>query len=276
MKKKVEKSRWSLLMILGTLLVILGFGFAIWRNGWDGKTDFKLAVISSNKLAMISVSPIRDMVNIFEVGGSTPVWIPGGLGWYKSDKIRKLLEEEKGFTNYKGIFFYNFGFIADKVVILDNFEEWSNNKNLISEMGIFGWIKYIFWQSRVVVSSENNLLMLGEVMMRDFGDDRILVDEARLSIYNTSGETGFANFMSEKLEGAGFSVMEVSNSEEVIDKCAMVYNPTLGKSYGLSLLREWFDCPVKTDDNLGENEIYLYFGDGFAQMLKYSNYVRSF
>lgn len=283
MKKKNKAGGWLLLVIVGVLLTMVGFGLVVWTNGWNGKTDFKLAVISSGNLAMVSVSPMRDMVNIVEVGGSVPIWIPGGLGWYKSDKIMRLLKQETNLTDYKPIFFYNFGFVADKTVFLDNFEDWSSNKNLISELGIFGWIKYVFWQNSVVVSSEQingdpeqNISVLSEIMMRDFGDDRILVDDMRLSVYNTSKETGFANFMSERLEWAGFSVMEVDNSEEVIEKCLMVYSPVLEKSYGLLILKDLFACSFKIDGNLNENEIYLYFGDGFGQMIKYSNYVRSF
>lgn len=282
MKKRNRNNGWFFPVIIGALLLAGGIGRVFWVDGWDGRSDFKLAIISSDSLAVISVSPMRDMVNVIKIDGEVPVWVPGGLGWYKSNKIMRLLRQEVNFMDYKKIFFYNFGFVADKVVFLDNFEEWSNNQNLISEMGMFGWIKYLFWQNRVIVSSEQlsgnpeqNRSMLGEVMMRDFGDDRILADEARLSVYNTSGETGFANFISERLEWAGFLVMEVDNSGETVDKCLMIYNSALEKKYSLLILKDLFDCSLKTDNNLSENEIYLYFGEVFGRMIKYSNYVRS-
>lgn len=264
-------------------MVAGGLGITVWSAGWNGKTDVKLAIISPDRLVMVSISPVRDMVNVLEVGGSVPIWVPGGLGWYKGDKIMRLLKQEVNFADYKPIFFYNFGFMADEVVFLEKYEDWSSNKNLISELGIFGWIKYVLWQNSMIVSSEEingaieqNKLVLGEIMMRDFGDDRILVDDMRLSVYNASAESGLAGFMSERLEWAGFSVMEVDDAEEIVDKCLMVYHHGLEERWGLLALKELFSCTIRTDSNLGENEIYLYFGDTFGRMIKYSNYVRSF
>jgi len=284
MKKKIRSKGWFLMVVFGVFLIILGVGLAVWRKGWDGKSDFKLAVISSDNLAVISISPMRDMVNVLEVDKEVMVWIPGGLGWYKADKVKRLLDQEKSFTDYRSIFFYNFGFVADRVVFLDTLEDWDSNNNLVSQLGVFGWIKYMMWQNSVIVgreqlagSFEYNRETLKEVMMRDFGDDNILAEDMRLSVYNTSSETGLAGFVAERLDWAGFSVMEVSNFEEEIEGCLMTYSPMVEKKYSFLMLKDFFgSCLMKEDGGLSENEIYLYLGDGFSRMLKYSNYVRSF
>jgi len=284
MKKRTKKGgQWFFLTFLGLLLMFLGLILMLWINGWNGKSDFKLAVIFPDGLGIVSVSPGRGMVNIMETEGVVPIWIPGGLGWYKANKVDRLLKQEVKYTDYKAIFYYNFGFIADKVVFLANFDDWSKNRNLISEMGILGWGRYLFWQNNVVISSEKisgeleqDMAFLDEVMMRDFGDDGILTDDLRLSIYNSSRETGLATFLSKRLEWAGFLVTEINNSEDKIENCLLAYSPIISKRESLLILKELFDCQAKNDDTMTDNEVYLYLGDGFGQMLKYSNYVRSF
>ena len=79
MKKKTKNNWWLLPVIVGVLLLVVSagvIGLVIWTKGWNGKSDFKLAVITSGNLAMISVSPTRGLVNIVEVDGNVPVWVP--------------------------------------------------------------------------------------------------------------------------------------------------------------------------------------------------------
>ncbi|MCX6726322.1 MAG: hypothetical protein NTY75_00695 [Candidatus Shapirobacteria bacterium] len=99
-----------LILIIGLLVVVI----KIPKNSQF--LDLRLAVVTDNGISMINVSPERRMINLVEVSGEREVWIPGGLGWYRSDRIKKLLEQEKKTDKVSQILFLNYGFNPEGVL----------------------------------------------------------------------------------------------------------------------------------------------------------------
>lgn len=51
------------------------------------------------------------MISELRVEDEVPVWVPEGMGWYRSDKIRRLLTQEKKEALMPKLVFYNFGVV---------------------------------------------------------------------------------------------------------------------------------------------------------------------
>lgn len=267
-------------VIILILLSLIGFGILQYLGKTGQKSeDIKIAVISDSELGMVSISPDRKMVNTIKVDGQTPVWVNGGPGWYQTNRIKKLLSQEKKETEYKNIMFYNFGFLADKVIVVKNFDQWNDYSVLLPIIGLKNWFWYYFHKGDLIVKQEkidtdlNKASgLLGEIMMRDFADSRIINSDVNITVINSTNQSGLANFIGNRLEWAGYSVVSVVNSSDKIDNCKINYGVKANSGYGWQKLNELLKCQVSEDDNLNDNEIELYFGDGFASMVKYSNY----
>lgn len=275
--KKLVDGRIILFLIV---LVILGLIGNLFKRNWQGNNDFKMGVISDKRMELISISPERKMVSVLKINEGVPVWIPGGLGWYKSDSIKKILDQENKRDKLFDIFFYNFGFTPEKISYLSNENDWKRNLFLLKNMGLVRWFKYVINSNQVIIKEDsinNNLVeeksVLDEIMARDFADSRIVNEELRLSVFNTTAESGLAGFIGRNLEWAGFSVISTESVNEEISKCVILSNDKMKNVYGWTLLKQIFSCDVKESNELNDNEVEIYFGEDYAQMLKYSNYT---
>ncbi len=269
------------------ILVLAGLGVLafdrVYNDVWDGKNDLKLGVISKDRLALVSVSSERKMINVMKLDGKVMVWIPKGLSWYQADRVERLLGLEKdGDELARLLFFYNFGFISDKIVYLEEVDDWRNDKVLLEEIGLINWVRFRRMSGEMLYKEENvteNLadeaILLDEVMMRDFADNRVLKGDLRINTMNTTEISGLANFLATKLEWAGFSVIGVDNVEAEVKNCLMVKGENSENEYSLKVLESILGCQV-SESKGGQHETELYFGEGFAEMLKYSSYVRTF
>ena len=252
--------------ILAIVMCLLIITAVIINNcGWNGKSDFRAVSITDSGFRLISISPERKMINYLDVYDEAMVWIPKGLGWYEAKNIKKILTTEKKEELVKVMLFYNYGFWPDKII-------WNNLKLDWKTLGIVGWFHYFLNEGKMIEKKEalngnfnNNQVIVDEIATRDFADSSLLSSNVKLSLFNTSNLSGAANFISQRLEWAGFDVMGVSNSERKVDTCLII-----GKN---NVLQSILGCEV---ENGGENEIEVYFGDKYLEMIKYSSYVRSF
>ena len=260
------------LLVLFLVVLIIGSTVYFLREfDWGEKGDFKLGVVGKDKIGVVSISPERKMINSLEIDGEVSVWIPRGLGWYRSDRIFRVLEQERKKESAGEIFFYNLGFWPDEVVYVGEFENWRRNWKTWLRVKMIG--DEVIYKKEVNKEelSENNLL-LNEVMPRDFADSSLVNDNLRLSVINAAGEERLAGFVAKRLEWLGFTVVSTDNSEMGIkEKCLMSLGPRSEESLGLEKL-SFLGCERKSSDDLGENEVELYFGDEYVQMLKYSSY----
>lgn len=266
-----------LILFLGIAVV---FGFLIKREK-DQNLDYKLGIIATDGMALISISNERKMINVLNLGEEVEIWIPNGMSWYNNTKIKNILEQEKKVELAKDVFWYNFGFLPDKILVLDSVNKWSDNSVLINSLGFFNWLKYrknygkmLLKQEKINGSLNENDLFLDEVMVRDFSESRLNNEELRLSIFNNTSESGLAGFMTKRLEWSGFSVVSTDNNSEKVDKCLIIYGNKTDLNYGWKMINKIFNCVVKKDETLNENELELYFGDGLASMIKYSSYYK--
>lgn len=276
--------------ILGVLFLIifLMISILIWLKRDDFKhikRDWKIGVVTQNGWEMVTISPGRRMVNSIKIDKKVNLWIPGGSGWIDQDRVKEILNktDDKKFIN--NVFFYNFGFIPDKVEYLNETDGWNNNGELLKTMGLLSWINFNYMRDRIIFNDDEvskDLLTqnsyFGEVMMRDFADTELINNEdIKLTIINSSQENGLAGFISSRLEWAGMSVVSSGNeNREMQSDCLMVLGSNTENSVTEKTLTKLLGCKKESDSNLADGEIELYLGENFAKVLKYSSYVRTF
>lgn len=268
----------KILIILGIILV---GGFFLKRN-WRSN-DFKLGIITPDQVALLSISPGRGMINLLKVSPEVELWLPGGMGWYPSNRIKKIFEAEKNTDQIKKMFYYNFGFMPEKVVFLAKVDDW-RGWTLVNYLGIVDWVRYMFQQENWLYKTENinyPLILdkekLDEILPRDFADNELQGEEIKISVINSTEENGLGAFVADRLNWTGFNVVGVE-SETVKNDCEIMVKNTvseLTKKY-VNLLAEIFNCSQVSNMTLLSDEVILYLGQNYASMIKYNSYVRTF
>lgn len=269
------------LFLFGAVILFLVAVAFFWVSEKEKKEglkggDLKLGVLTEEGLEMISISTERKIISVLKVDGEMQLWISDGLGWYKANKIKKILSQEKKKNLPLNIFFYNFGFIPDKILFLENFDDWKT----IGNLGIKDWLIFKFNQENMIVNEESlkgNFIdekesLLDEIMMMNFADSRLVNEESRLSIINTTDQTGLADFIGDRLGWNGFSVVSVETSSGKTNKCLLVFGSKFKQSFSFRILDYLYGCEKKEENALNEDEAELYLGEELVQMLKYSSY----
>jgi len=258
-------------LVLGTIVLLLigtGVVFSLVNKSKERGSDEKIAVLADNGMAIVSISSERKMINTLVISPDVQIWIPGGLGWYRSSAVKKILQQEKKTDLFNKLLFYNLGFVADKTVVLKNIDDWKRKF----------WWQY-FWNSGKMILKEEIIKkdikeegdLLDEVMIRDFSESKLINEDIRLSIINTTNIDGLADFMANNLERLGFSVISVGG-ETNNNGCQIVYGDKVKETFSWKVLKELIDCPQKEDLSLNEGEVELYFDEKFASMIKYPSY----
>lgn len=232
--------------------------------------DYRVGIFADNGIAIVSLSRPRKMINFLKVSPEAKIWIPEGMGWYRSEVVKKIISQENKKKLYDEVLFYNFGFKADKIIFLKNVDNWRSKlwlriklNNLIN--------KNEQLDNDVDIKSD----WLDKIMMRDFSESKVFNEDLKLSVINTGKETGLASFIGKNLERMGFSVTSVvSDDDTKTDGCVLLYGDGVEKTYSWNLLKEIFNCNSKKESLLNNNEIELYFDDKFASVIKYSSYKK--
>ncbi len=258
------------IFIILSLLIFSVLVFFLFFNKKKTKgSDYKIGVLADDGVALVSISRERKMINVLKIDSEAKLWIPGGLGWYRNVVVKKILEQEKKTELLKDIIFYNFGYKSDKLLYLKTVDSWKN---------VYWW-KLLFYNNFLikeeVVKNDIDLSedYLDEVMVRDFAQTKIIEEDLKISVINSSDVTGLANFMTKRFERLGFSVISVGNeiSEKKKD-CQILYGKEAVGTYSLSLIKELLKCVDKEDYGLNSNEIEVYFDDNFSSMIEYPSY----
>jgi len=271
MRNIKTRSKINLKLILGIILllflaVLMSISFFKKENN-NKNLDYKLGIIATDGIALVSISNERKMINVLNIGEES------------SNQFKNILGKEKDIEIIKQIFWYNFGFFPDKILTLNLTNEWKDNDVLINNLGFLNWFKYkkdygkmLLKQEKINGLLKENELVLDEILVRDFSESKLNNEELRLSIFNNTNESGLASFMTKRLEWSGFSVVSTDNDIQKIDNCLIIYGQKVDQNYGWKIINKIFDCDKKFDENLNENEMEIYFGDKLASMIKYSNY----
>lgn len=270
--KKIKKILW--------IVVIFGIGlFFLFRFKAGKETkgkDLKIGVITEKGLEIISISEERKIINILKIGNQVQLWIPGGLGWYRNDRIKRILDQENKRQTVSDIFFYNLGFIPDKAYFLNGEDDWKK----ISVLGLKNWIRFKVFETNFIINEEQiggdfinkSDPFLNNIMARDFADTKIVNDETRLTVINATSELGLADFIANRLTWAGFSVVSLDNSTDETKRCLIKSGSKIKENYSITVLNKLLGCELREDVDLDEYETELYLGENLVQMLKYSNY----
>jgi hypothetical protein len=260
------------------IVIIIGLvGWCRWGKEWNGTGDFRMAIAADDGVWMVSVSPERKMTNVVKIDTQVNLWIPGGLGWYKVEALKKIINQEKLADKWANIMFFNFGFVADKLVIIDRGERWNDWPILMKEMGVWGYMKYQ-WVARQMLVRNSSLNekevvsgeLLDEMMPRDLADSGLLADDRGITVVNNTTASGLASFISKKLEWSGIGVNSNENGEKEVDGCEF---RTKREISGVleKVMKQLMGCKIVKSS--GEE---LFLGESFSKMIKYSSYARTF
>jgi len=208
-------------------VLILIFIFGVWFWGTP-KGDLRLAFWDEGSLSLLSVFPERRQVLEFQLPGELLVWVPDNYGWYRLDKVEKLLKQEGREDLLGPVVFFNFGFYPSRVILGNSgqvglplvFGKWTDLK-------LWRW----WWQARSLVRKVWKSADLGslvgeegrlnetrweELIMGgwrlDF-DDGVGDQALRLGVYNASGQPGWAGWLGKRMSWAGWQVVDVGDSE---------------------------------------------------------------
>lgn len=247
---------------------------------WNGKDDLRLAVVAADGVGIVSVSPSRRMINVFRTGPEVQLWIPGGLSWYRSDRIKRIIQSENRQKELDQLFFYNFGFTGDKVMTLARFEDWKTNRNLILNLGIYNWVRYKMLAKNMLTKEDtytdkmDRSDLTEEIFQRDFSDDGLVDEQLRVTVINASEWSGMASWLASRLEWMGMSVVGLETSEEKVNGCRFVISgEETRKLKSYKAMHKLWKCESLIDDNMEKMEMEIYLGGGFGEMIKYSSYT---
>lgn len=266
MKKNKNKIILGL-VLMGFLVVVILVSFFKKKDGKG--SDYKIGILADDGMAMVSISKERQMVNYLSMSPDSQIWIPGGMGWYRNEVIKKILLQEKKVNLVKDILFLNFGFVADKVLVINQTK---------------GWQQKIWWQlfrnnnlirktEKMEGDVDKNEAFLDKIMPRDFSETKVVNDDLKLSIINSSGVDGLASFMTKQLERSGFSVVSVTDGE-ALDKCKLLYSQGVEETFSWQLLKNLFICDFVEDSSINEGEVEIYLDRSFAEVIKYPSYKK--
>jgi len=265
--------------VLAILVIVLVGGLFL-KKGWRND-DFKLGIITPDRVAILSISSQRGMINLLTLDPEVEVWLPGGMGWYPSNKIKKIYDTDKNADLMKKMFYYNFGFVPEKIAFLTDVNEW-RNWSLVKYLGVMDWLRYVAQQENWLYKAENigRMLDMGkekldEILPRDFADSELQGGEIKMTVVNATEENGLGAFMADRLNWMGFNVMEV-DSEATKPECEIMLKTTandLTKKY-VDLLAKMFTCSQVSTTTLLPDEAVLYLGQNYASMIKYNSYKK--
>lgn len=265
-----------ILIFLGIILI----GWLIFKKGWS-KSDFKLGIVTLDRVALLSISPQRGMINLMTVDPEVNLWLPGGMGWYPSNKIKKIYENEKNTDLIKEMFYYNFGFVPDKLAFLTEVNEW-RNWDLAKYLGVVDWARYLVDQEKWLYKTETikrsldlEKESLDEILPRDFSDNELQSEEIKISVINATEENGLGSFAADRLNWMGFNVVSV-RSEDSKTECEIAVKKEAAevtRKY-TGMVAKMFKCSQVNDESLLPDEAILYLGQNYVSMIKYSSYKK--
>jgi hypothetical protein len=265
----MKKYKTILIASLIIFLIVMTI-FFVKKSRLDNGDDYQIGIFANDGVALVSISRSRNMINFLGIDGQANMWIPEGMGWYRSEVIKKILTQENKRDLAEEVLFYNFGFMADKIVFLDKIDNWRSK---------FWWrirLGNLINKSEILDGdSDIESDWLNEIMLRDFSETKVFDEDLKVSVINVSEENGLAAFITNNLERSGFSVISVSTSEkDDINTCTILYGDGVDGTYAWALLKRIFDCKTSFDLSLNSGEIEIYFDDSFASMIKYSSYKK--
>jgi len=276
-KNSVKK--FILIVVFFVLVFIINFILKIEKYN----QDYLMAVLAEDGIALINVSFERKVVNVLKINNNVNIWYGGGTGWNSHERVKKMFSNKKDVDQ---VLFYNFGFIPEKILELKSIADWKNSSTLVTSMGSGRFLYFsilrddmIFNTETITTKLEQNIEKFSEIMIRDFvSSDKYETDnEIKISIVNMTQENGLAGFLGSRIEWMGGLVVSLGNEKRNLeDVCVLEKSENMSENWWLDRLRYLFGCKEEINNSLSDDQIELYFGDKFAEMIKYSSYVRTF
>ena len=266
--------------ILVALVIFISLFFLI-KRVWR-EEDRVVGLVSPEGVGVVSVSPLRGMVNVLKVSPEVELWFPGGMGWYAADRVEKIYDQGKQEKLIKEMFFYNFGIYPEVIIPVTKIDEWRNTTKFWKHLGLIEsgrfWLEQSNWLLKTELINTNLLVKkeeLDDILARDFAKADLLEKNLRVTVKNSSGENALGAFVADRLNWWGYNVVAVEN-DMVKDGCEVVsQGGDSTKDYADSLAK-MFGCSQVSNQTLLPEELMLNPGKNYASMIKYNSYVRAF
>ncbi len=265
--------------ILIALVIFISLFFVI-KKGFR-EEDRVVGVVSPEGVGVVSISPLRGMVNLLKVASEVELWFPGGMGWYPANKVEKIFDQGKEEDLVRKMFFYNFGIYPEKILVLSKVEAWRSSglwRFLGPSESFRFWWQQNNWLFKTEVINTNLLVKkeeLDDILPRDFALGELQQKGLKVSVKNSSGENALGAFVADRLNWQGYNVVAVEN-ETIKEGCEVVAQGNkLTENYA-DFLAKMFGCSRVTNPTLLLEELTINPGKNYASMIKYNSYVRSF
>jgi hypothetical protein len=272
----MKKFKFLFLLVVFSLLLI----GLITVVGSGVNRDLRLVSYGDWGVELTNFSFQRRLVSVSVIPAETKLWIPGGYSWYEAGKIGKLaqLTDEKQKLVAK-MLFYNFGFVANKVVNKENPDWWRPRFAMLGINGLGWWWNWEMSSRSMLENNEPMAEVDKERMEREFADINWLSDSRlRWVVVNRSGISGLATMLGERLEWVGVWVSGVTNDIETDSGCIIKKPVELAEldEEIIDSISEIMTCDVEINSNSNLTEVVVELGKRWGEMLKYDNYVRAF
>lgn len=268
----------KIILVMAVLAVGILVMWLIKNSGKPG--DFRMALAGDSGIELFNYSMDRKIVSRVLIPAETEIWVPGGYGWYQSGKINRLLINEKKQYLWPDVLFYNLGFDTKYWQEAKVGEENDSAIDLIKNWGWLQWLRYKIDADNWLVKEEtifdlSDYGRIDQLMLQDMADSRLVSEDGRIMIYNSTTENGLASFMGRILERAGLTVTGWENSDTINEVCQIKSGTNWQKLQMADIMKRKFPkCGISVDKDMPENEAEIYFGQGFAQMINYQSYQK--
>ena len=178
--------------------------------------------------------------------------------------------------------FFNFGFGPTKILIVDQIDSWDSWSTLVGQTGLLNGVRLKAVADELLLKTDQfkgeitSMETLGLILARDYADTDVLAKDVRISVVNSSGVNGVADWLSKRLTWAGMTVVETMTGEGQ-KGCTIRTAPDKEARQISSLLGDYLlECKEEISDQLGSGQIEIIIGEDWVKMLQYANYVGTF
>jgi hypothetical protein len=216
------------------VVIVLGLMSAIFGTmikNISQEKDWLMVTYGGWGVRVVNWSPKRKLIATTVIPKDTPVWVPGGWGWYEAGNLEKVQKIEGGRKLMEAVMFYNLGLKAQKIVyspknlgVEETLRDWGGSR--------WWWWK---WDGNSWLVRDDPEIETGNDFLTNW--DRLVItgyapairEPTDWRVFNATPEKGLGSFIAQRLAWGGMWVSSVSNlGDTKIAKCNIKYNLNQG------------------------------------------------
>jgi len=148
----------------------------------------------------------------------------------------------------------------------------------VRSMSVDAWHPVVISQAIIEVISPDGTAMqtldenrLDYIIDSAFFDAGIRSEGTSVAVYNTTRVPSVGLRASRQLSRVGMQLIFVGNAEKEVKRCVVVGSDTIQKTKTAAFIREYYDCEIKMDDEIGKEtgaDLVVLLGTDFAARYK--------